>query len=92
MNVAHVLLPVLRFEPDVAALRSGPVPVAVGVGAESGDGVPALSARALAGRLGVEPLVFPATIGAWRSTSPNPPISSTRLSPDTPSPAERTLT
>lgn len=57
--LAHVLLPVLRFEPDIAALRSGPVPVAVGVGAASGDGVPALSARMLAERLGVEPLVFP---------------------------------
>ncbi|MBE3016253.1 alpha/beta hydrolase [Microbispora sp. NEAU-D428] len=66
--LAHVLLPVLRFEPDIAALRfepdiaalrSGPVPVAVGVGAASGDGVPALSARVLAERLGVEPLVFP---------------------------------
>ncbi|MEV5559428.1 hypothetical protein AB0L44_37720 [Nonomuraea wenchangensis] len=57
--LAHILLPVLRFEPDVAALRSGPVPVAVGVGAASGDGVPALSARVLAERLGVEPLPFP---------------------------------
>ncbi|MET9068156.1 alpha/beta fold hydrolase [Streptosporangium sandarakinum] len=57
--LAHVLLPVLRFEPDIAALRSGPVPVAVGVGAASGDGVPALSARVLAERLGVEPLAFP---------------------------------
>ncbi|MEV4461725.1 alpha/beta hydrolase [Microbispora sp. NPDC049633] len=57
--LAHVLLPVLRFEPDVAALRSGPVPIAVGVGADSGGGVPAASARVLAERLGVEPLVFP---------------------------------
>lgn len=57
--LAHVLLPVLRFEPDTDALRSGPVPVGVGVGAASGDGVPALSARTLAERLGVEPLVFP---------------------------------
>ncbi|MEV4285549.1 alpha/beta hydrolase [Nonomuraea bangladeshensis] len=48
--LAHILLP---------ALRSGPVPVAVGVGAASGDGVPALSARVLAERLGVEPLSFP---------------------------------
>ncbi|MFC0864927.1 alpha/beta fold hydrolase [Sphaerimonospora cavernae] len=57
--LAHILLPVLRFAPDITALRSGPVPVAVGVGTASGDGVPALSARALAERLGVEPLAFP---------------------------------
>ncbi|MEN3539025.1 alpha/beta hydrolase [Microbispora sp. ZYX-F-249] len=57
--LAHVLLPVLRFEPDVAALRSGPAPIAVGVGQASGGGVPAASARVLAERLGVEPLVFP---------------------------------
>ncbi|WP_245679187.1 alpha/beta fold hydrolase [Actinomadura hibisca] len=57
--LAHVLLPVLRFVPDVAALRSGPVPVTVGVGDASGDGVPALSARVLAERLGVRPVAFP---------------------------------
>ncbi|TDQ46127.1 alpha/beta fold hydrolase [Actinorugispora endophytica] len=57
--LAHVLLPVLRFTPDTAALRSGPVPITVGIGESSGDGVPALSARALAERLGVEPLTFP---------------------------------
>ncbi|GAA4601929.1 alpha/beta hydrolase [Actinoallomurus liliacearum] len=57
--LAHILLPVLRFTPDIAALRSGPAPVTVGIGTASGDGVPALSARALAERLGVEPLAFP---------------------------------
>ncbi|MEW9533137.1 alpha/beta fold hydrolase [Microbispora sp. NPDC049125] len=57
--LARILLPVLRFTPDIAALRSGPVPVAVGIGTASGDGVPALSARVLAERLGVEPLAFP---------------------------------
>ncbi|MEV3984505.1 hypothetical protein [Nonomuraea sp. NPDC049758] len=57
--LGHVLLPVLRFEPDVAALSAGSVPISVGVGAASGDGVPALSAKALADRLGTVPLVFP---------------------------------
>jgi pimeloyl-ACP methyl ester carboxylesterase len=56
---AHVLLPVLRFEPDLAALRGGPVPVVVGVGAASPAGVPLESARVLAERLGVEPVEFP---------------------------------
>ncbi|RSN53376.1 alpha/beta fold hydrolase [Actinomadura sp. WAC 06369] len=57
--LSHVLLPVLRFTPDLDALRAARVPVAVGVGAASGDGVPALSSRVLADRLGVEPLAFP---------------------------------
>ncbi|QKW38377.1 alpha/beta fold hydrolase [Actinomadura sp. NAK00032] len=57
--LSHVLLPVLRFAPDLDALRAGPVPIAVGVGAASGDGVPALSARVLAERLGVAPVTFP---------------------------------
>ncbi|WP_067966367.1 alpha/beta fold hydrolase [Nocardiopsis trehalosi] len=57
--LARTLLPVLRFTPDIAALRSGPVPISVGIGASSGEGVPALSARTLAERLGVEPLAFP---------------------------------
>ena len=57
--LAHVLLPVLGFVPNINVLRSGPVPVAVGIGDASGDGVPTRSARALAERLGVEPLAFP---------------------------------
>ncbi|NVI90351.1 alpha/beta fold hydrolase [Actinomadura sp. BRA 177] len=57
--LSHVLLPVLRFVPDIDALRSGPVPVAVGIGAASGDGVRTRSARILARHLGLEPLAFP---------------------------------
>ncbi|WP_327090231.1 alpha/beta hydrolase [Nonomuraea sp. NBC_01738] len=57
--LGHMLLPVLRFRPDIAALRSGPVPVAVGAGATSGEGVPLLAARELAERLGVKPVEFP---------------------------------
>ncbi|MFI0355354.1 alpha/beta fold hydrolase [Actinomadura sp. 9N407] len=55
--LAHVLLPVLRFEPDIAALRS--TRIAVGVGASSPEGVPLRSARALAERLDVKPVEFP---------------------------------
>ncbi|WP_405608049.1 alpha/beta fold hydrolase [Streptomyces sp. NBC_01508] len=56
----HVLLPVLRFEPDTAALRTGPVPVTVGIGTTSpAVGVPLRSALALAERLGIEPVRFP---------------------------------
>lgn len=57
--LAHLLLPVLRFAADIAALRSGRVRVTVGVGTASGDGVPARSARVLAELLGVRPIEFP---------------------------------
>ncbi|BCJ33923.1 hydrolase [Actinocatenispora thailandica] len=57
--LAHLLLPVLRFAADVAALRSGRVRITVGVGAASGEGVPARSARILAELLGVRPIEFP---------------------------------
>jgi pimeloyl-ACP methyl ester carboxylesterase len=57
--LAHLLLPVLRFAADVAALRSGRVRITVGVGSASGDGVPARSARVLAELLGVRPIEFP---------------------------------
>ncbi|WP_433226558.1 alpha/beta fold hydrolase [Microtetraspora malaysiensis] len=56
---AHVLLPVLRFTPDLAALRSGPAPIAVGVGAASPEGVPLQAARALAEHLDVKAIEFP---------------------------------
>ncbi|MCT2594107.1 alpha/beta hydrolase [Streptomyces sp. N2-109] len=56
---AHVLLPVLRFEPDITALRAGPVRVAVGIGAASGAGVPLNSALALAESLDAKPIEFP---------------------------------
>ncbi|WP_327090061.1 alpha/beta hydrolase [Nonomuraea sp. NBC_01738] len=57
--LAHVLLPVLRFVPDLAALRAGPVPIGVGVGVASPAGVPVSSALALADRLGTKVIDFP---------------------------------
>ncbi|WP_405800627.1 alpha/beta hydrolase [Streptomyces sp. NBC_01506] len=57
--LGHVLLPVLRYEPDIAALRSGPVPIVVGAGTASPAGVPLLSARSLADGLGTKTVEFP---------------------------------
>ncbi|MEV5827586.1 alpha/beta fold hydrolase [Spirillospora sp. NPDC052242] len=57
--LSHVLLPVLRFSPDIAALNSRSLQITIGVGATSGDGVPAQSARVLGERLGVAPITFP---------------------------------
>ncbi|MFD7498138.1 alpha/beta fold hydrolase [Streptomyces sp. NPDC059832] len=54
----HVLLPVLRFEPDIAAPRAGPVRIAVGIGAASPVGVPLNSAFVLAERLDTKTIEF----------------------------------
>ncbi|MFI6287318.1 alpha/beta fold hydrolase [Streptomyces sp. NPDC051018] len=56
---AHVLLPVLRFEPDLTALRSLAPRIAVGFGAASPVGVPLQSAHALAEHLGTKAVEFP---------------------------------
>lgn len=50
---------------DFAALRAASTRIAIGVGAESGEQLPARAARAVAGRLGVEPVVFPGGHGGF---------------------------
>ncbi|HET9625995.1 MAG TPA: alpha/beta fold hydrolase [Kofleriaceae bacterium] len=47
------------FVPDVAALRAGPVAIAVGVGADSAGELAHRTGRALAEQLGVAPVIFP---------------------------------
>ncbi|GAA3393068.1 alpha/beta fold hydrolase [Cryptosporangium minutisporangium] len=56
---AHLLRATTRFQPDVAALRAGPVRVVVGIGEESGGQICDRTSRALAAVLGVEPTLFP---------------------------------
>ena len=53
------LVPLSHYEPDVAALRSGPVRVVVGIGEESVGQTAYRTAVALAERLGRPPVVFP---------------------------------
>ncbi|GGK94730.1 putative hydrolase YraK [Planomonospora parontospora subsp. parontospora] len=90
--LAHVLLPVLRFVPDLFALRSSATRIAVGVGAASPDGVPSRSALALAEHLGTEPIEFP---GDHQGLTLDPTTSAgivhdafTRLTRDAVAPAE----
>lgn len=56
---AHELRPSAYWRPDVAALRAGPTRIVVGIGADSTGEVCDLTATALAGDLGIEPIVFP---------------------------------
>lgn len=50
---------------DFDALRAAPTRIVIGVGAESGEQLPARAARAVARRLGAEPVVFPSDHGGF---------------------------
>lgn len=57
--LAHGMLPLSRFTPDIAALKSGLPRVVVAIGTDS-EGLPiAEMSMALANRLGIEPVAFP---------------------------------
>ena len=63
------LIPVVgNYLPDIAALRASDARIVVGVGqASAPDQLPARSARVLAERLGVEPVLFPGDHGGFGS-------------------------
>ncbi|TWD79154.1 pimeloyl-ACP methyl ester carboxylesterase [Kribbella amoyensis] len=49
----------IRWQPDVSALRDGPVDLVVGIGTDSAGQLCDRTSRALAAGLGVEPALFP---------------------------------
>jgi pimeloyl-ACP methyl ester carboxylesterase len=57
--LAHYLIPITGYEPDLAKLRGGPTQVMVGVGADSEGQETWDTSIALARGLGIEPVVFP---------------------------------
>lgn len=59
------LLPITGFQPDIAALQSGPSKVVVGIGETSAGTVPHDTALALAQELGSEPVTFPGGHGGY---------------------------
>ena len=56
---AHMLRPTTRWIPDVAALRSAPTRVLIGIGEESSGQLCDRTSRALAAQLGIAPTMFP---------------------------------
>lgn len=62
---AHTIITITHFEPDFDALRAAPTRILVGVGAESGETLAARGGRAVADRLGSEPVVFPSDHGGF---------------------------
>jgi pimeloyl-ACP methyl ester carboxylesterase len=57
--LAHYLIPITGYEPDLAKLRHSPTQVMVGVGADSEGQETWDTSIALARGLGIEPVVFP---------------------------------
>nr|WP_218891166.1 alpha/beta hydrolase [Actinomycetospora corticicola] len=56
---------VVRYRPDLEALRAAPTRVLLAVGEETGDAFTARTTRALAEQLGQEPVVFPGGHGGF---------------------------
>jgi pimeloyl-ACP methyl ester carboxylesterase len=65
------LAPLSLYEPDVAALRAGPVRVVVGVGESSVGQTAYRTAVALAEKLGRPPVVFPGDHGGYGPRAPD---------------------
>jgi pimeloyl-ACP methyl ester carboxylesterase len=62
---AHGFKPISLFVPDVAALRGGTARIVIGVGETSAEQIAHRTAVALAGRLGIQPVIFPGGHGGY---------------------------
>jgi pimeloyl-ACP methyl ester carboxylesterase len=66
---------VTRYAFDLDAIAAAPTRVVFGVGEESGNTVTARTTRAVAGRLGAEPAVFPSHHGGFVGGEPGNPYA-----------------
>lgn len=73
---AHMLRPTTRWLPDIAALRSAPTRIVVGIGQESTGQLCDRTSRALAAALGIDPTFFP---GDHIGFTADPELFATRL-------------
>jgi pimeloyl-ACP methyl ester carboxylesterase len=73
---AHMLHPTTLWQPDLAALRSSPARIVVGLGEQSAGQLCDRTSRALAAALGIEPTMFP---GGHIGFVEDPPAFATRL-------------
>lgn len=62
--IAHGLMPLSLYRPDIDRLRDGKTPIAIGIGDASNQDA-AGPGRALAARLGLAPLAFPGDHGGY---------------------------
>ncbi len=66
---------VTTYEYDLDAVKAAPTRVVLGVGEETGDAITARTARAVASRLGSEPVVFPSHHGGFVGGGPENPYA-----------------
>jgi pimeloyl-ACP methyl ester carboxylesterase len=66
---------VTRHEYDLDAIGAAPTRVVLGVGEDTGDAITARTARGVAARLGVEPVVFPSHHGGFVGGGPENPYA-----------------
>lgn len=63
--IAHGLMPLSLYHPDVAVLRAGKPRIVIGIGEESVGQITQRTSAALAAKLGVEPVIFPGGHGGF---------------------------
>jgi pimeloyl-ACP methyl ester carboxylesterase len=75
MLLSDRAITVTRYAYDVDAVRSSAARVLIGVGEETGNALPARTARAVADLLGVEPVLFPSHHGGFVGGGPDNPYA-----------------
>lgn len=63
--LAQNMITCTHYKPDIDALESASTEIVVAVGSQSGDQLASRGARALADRLGIEPVLFPGDHGGF---------------------------
>lgn len=69
--LAHGLMPLSQYQPDVDALRAGSPRIVIGVGEETAGQIAHRTGVALAEKLGTEPLHFPGDHSGYRQHAEN---------------------
>jgi pimeloyl-ACP methyl ester carboxylesterase len=75
MLLSERAVTVTRYEYDLDAISASPTRVVLGVGEETGNAITARTARAVAARLGVEPVTFPSHHGGFVGGGPENPYA-----------------
>jgi pimeloyl-ACP methyl ester carboxylesterase len=75
MLLSERAVTVTRYEYDLDAISASPTHVVLGVGEETGNAITARTARAVAARLGSEPVTFPSHHGGFVGGGPENPYA-----------------
>jgi acyl-CoA synthetase (AMP-forming)/AMP-acid ligase II len=75
MLLSERAVTVTTYEFDLDAIAAAPTRVVVGIGEETGDAITARTSRALAERLGSDPVMFPSHHGGFVGGGPENPYA-----------------